>query len=220
MLPALNEATTEAGIACQEHCYDELGNAGRSGGAGWGGQEKARLRVDEEEVAHEPSRLPAELIAQRHPAGATRRDHGADGAQNRRNCSPGRMKAAVLSAIWRLPSCSRLLIRRKRWASRSANCPSPRMRLPKVALFECATPARPQLVEDRLFLAGIMRIEPVAKEGGELVGQSQQDVIRTAAPASTAALMICSSSGSLSLGIVGRRARRPAHRPWPVVRSP
>ncbi len=25
----------------------------------WGGQEKARLRVDEEEVAHEPSRLPA-----------------------------------------------------------------------------------------------------------------------------------------------------------------
>ena len=26
----------------------------------WGGQEKARLRVDEEEVAHEPSRLPAE----------------------------------------------------------------------------------------------------------------------------------------------------------------
>lgn len=28
MLPALNEATTEAGIACQEHCYDELGNVG------------------------------------------------------------------------------------------------------------------------------------------------------------------------------------------------
>ncbi|MGU5737414.1 hypothetical protein [Aeromonas caviae] len=36
----------------------------------WGGQEKARLRVDEEEVAHEPSRLPAELIAQRHTAGS------------------------------------------------------------------------------------------------------------------------------------------------------
>ncbi|WP_288212385.1 hypothetical protein [uncultured Aeromonas sp.] len=36
----------------------------------WGGQEKERLRVDEEEVAHEPSRLPAELIAQRHPAGS------------------------------------------------------------------------------------------------------------------------------------------------------
>ncbi len=47
---------------------------------------------------------------------------------------------------------------------------------------ECATPACPQLVEDRLFLAGIVRIEPVAKEGGELVGQSQQDVIRTARP--------------------------------------
>ena len=36
----------------------------------WGGQEKARLRVDEEEVAHEPSRLPAELIARRDPAGS------------------------------------------------------------------------------------------------------------------------------------------------------
>ncbi|MFQ2436642.1 hypothetical protein ACK304_08415 [Aeromonas caviae] len=36
----------------------------------WGGQEKVRLRVDEEEVAHEPSRLPAELIARRHPAGS------------------------------------------------------------------------------------------------------------------------------------------------------
>ncbi|MFQ2558659.1 hypothetical protein ACK3Z7_04510 [Aeromonas caviae] len=36
----------------------------------WGGQEKVHLRVDEEEVAHEPSRLPAELIAQRHPAGS------------------------------------------------------------------------------------------------------------------------------------------------------
>ncbi|MFM4647595.1 hypothetical protein [Aeromonas bivalvium] len=28
MLPALDETTTEAGIACQEHCYDELGNVG------------------------------------------------------------------------------------------------------------------------------------------------------------------------------------------------
>ena len=58
MLPALNEATTEAGIACQEHCYDELGNVGNLVEPDVGRAGKARLRVDEE-VAHEPSRLPA-----------------------------------------------------------------------------------------------------------------------------------------------------------------